>query len=75
MELQERLNFLELKRLPDGGFPAEEKYYHLTDKRMKSGKRLAGRSFVDWGGVSKRKMNEWVTVDALYVLTAAGRIL
>lgn len=71
---REALDFLESKRLSDGGFPAEEKYYHLTDKRMKSGKRLAGRSFVDWGGVSKRKMNEWVTVDVLYVLNAAKRI-
>ncbi len=71
----EALNCLESKRLPDGGFPAEEKYYHLTDKRMKSGNRQDGRSFVNWGGVSKRKMNEWVTADALYVLAVAGRIL
>ena len=29
---------------------------------------------MSWGGVNKRKMNEWVTADALYVLAAAGRI-
>jgi hypothetical protein len=34
---------------------------------------IAGRSLVDWGGVSRRQSNEFVTVDALAVLTAAGR--
>jgi len=71
---QEALDVLESKQLPDSGFPAEEKYYRTTDRRMKSSRRLAGRSMVDWGGVSKRRMNQWTTVDALYVLTAAGRI-
>lgn len=62
------LDLLETKRLPDGGFPAEKKYYQVTDK-IKS-----GRSLVSWGGTSKRRMNEFVTVDALYVLKAAGRL-
>ena len=57
---REALEFLESKRLDDGGFAAEEKYYHLADRRMKSGRRLAGRSLVNWGGVNKRRMNEWV---------------
>ena len=71
---EEALDLLESKRLPDGGFAAEGTYYHLTDKRMKSGNRLAGRSFADWGGSGKRRMNEWVTCDALYVLAVAGRL-
>jgi len=29
---------------------------------------------VDWGGTSKKRMNEWVTVDALYVLKEFGRL-
>jgi hypothetical protein len=62
------LDLLEGKRLPDGGFPAEERYYRTT------GKRAAGYSLVDWGGVSQRCMNPWVTVDALFVLRAAGRL-
>ncbi|MFQ5979629.1 MAG: hypothetical protein ACE5OZ_15990 [Candidatus Heimdallarchaeota archaeon] len=62
------LDLLEAKRLPDGGFPAEKKYYQVTDK-IKS-----GRSLVNWGGTSKRRMNEFVTVDALYVLLAGGRL-
>ena len=38
-------------------------------------RRGEGRvELVSWGGVSTRKMNPWVTVDALYVLRAAGRI-
>jgi hypothetical protein len=64
---QEALDLLETKRLPDGGFPSEEKYYRVTNSGP------SGRSPVDWGGASKRKMNEYVTVDALFVLQAAGR--
>jgi hypothetical protein len=29
---------------------------------------------VDWGGTGKKRTNEWVTVDALTVLRAAGRL-
>jgi hypothetical protein len=61
------LDLLEAKRLPDGGFPAEKRYYGVSDKLV------SGRSLVDWGGASKRRMNEWVTVDALTALRAAGR--
>jgi hypothetical protein len=61
------LELLESKRLPDGGFPAEKKYYRVTKKMA------AGRSLVDWGGTSKKHMNEFVTADALYVLKKAGR--
>ncbi len=63
------LELLESKRLPDGGFPAEASYYRVTHK---TGTR--GRSLVDWGGVSRRCSNEWVTLHALAVLTAAGRL-
>jgi hypothetical protein len=62
------LDLLQSKRLPGGGFPAEGKFYHV------GGKTRSGRSFVDWGGTGKRRMNEWVTLDALYVLKKAGRI-
>jgi hypothetical protein len=61
------LDLLEEKRLPDGGFPAEAKFYRVSEKRVN------GNSLVDWGGVSKKNMNEFVTVDALYVLREAGR--
>jgi hypothetical protein len=64
----EALNLLESKRLPDGGFPAEAKYYQVGPKSKN------GVSLVDWGGISKRSMNEFVTVDALGVLVAAGRL-
>ncbi len=60
------LNLLESKRLPDGGYPAEARYYH--------GQRAtSGFSLVTWGSVSKKRMNEFVTADALHVLRAAGR--
>jgi hypothetical protein len=62
------LELLESKRLSDGGFPAEKKYYRVTKKMA------AGRSLVDWGGTSKKRMNEFVTADALYVLKKSGRL-
>jgi hypothetical protein len=64
---QDALDRLESKRLPDGGFPAEARYYRTT------GAVSTGRSPVDWGGTSTRHRNDWVTVEALAVLTAAGR--
>ena len=62
------LDLLESKRLDDGGFPAEGKYYRVTEKK------ISGKSLVDWGPVSEKRMNPFVTVDALYVLKEAGRI-
>jgi hypothetical protein len=63
---REALTVLESKWLPNGGVPAEGKYYRLTSEAR------TGRSLVDWGGTSKSRMNEFVTVDALFVLKAAG---
>jgi hypothetical protein len=58
----EALELLRGKALPDGGFPAEHRYY-------RSGSRATGqRSLVDWGPTGSRRMNEWVTVRALKVL-------
>jgi hypothetical protein len=62
------LDELERKRLPDGGWPAEAKYYTASDEIK------LGNDSVDWGGTSKLRMNEWVTADALSVLRAAGRV-
>jgi hypothetical protein len=62
------LDLLEEKRLPDGSWPAESRYYKTSSKIILNG------DYVDWGGTSKTKMNPWVTADALGVLGAAGRI-
>ncbi len=62
------LDLLESKRLPDGGFAAEKKYYRVTEKKA------SGRSLVNWGGASKKRMNEFATADALYVLKESGRL-
>jgi hypothetical protein len=64
---EEALDLLDSKRLPDGGWPAEGRYYG-------SSRTPAKRTLVDWGGVSRRRLNEWVTADALCVLAAAGRV-
>jgi hypothetical protein len=65
----EALDLLDIKRLSDGGFPAEAKYYRVDEKR------LSGHSRVDWGGTSKVHMNPFVSVDALAVLKQAGRLI
>lgn len=59
---KDALDLLESKRLPDGGFPAEAKYYNNNSSK------------VDWGGVDKKKSNEFVTKDALFVLKKSGRL-
>jgi hypothetical protein len=61
------LDLLEEKRLPDGGWPAESRYYSVS-----AAPKMNADS-VDWGGTSQRKMNPWVTADALTVLARAGR--
>jgi hypothetical protein len=62
------LDLLEERRLADGGWPAEKRHYKVDRKAMTS-----NADSVDWGGTSRRHMNEWITVDALAVLRAAGR--
>jgi hypothetical protein len=63
---EDALDLLDAKRLPDGGWPAEGRYYGNATTPAK-------RTLVDWGGVNRRRLNEWVTADALTVLAAAGR--
>lgn len=64
---KDALDILESKRLPDGGFPAEARFYRVSNEPSSSCSR------VDWGGTSKKRMNEFVTADALFVLKKAGR--
>jgi len=63
----EALDLLEAKRLPDGGFPAEARYYRGATAQSNA-------SLVDWGGTSRRRASEWVSADALAVLSSAGRL-
>jgi hypothetical protein len=62
------LDLLERKELPGGGWPAERRFYTKVTNHIE-----LHADYVDWGGASRPRMNEWVTVDALYVLRAAGR--
>lgn len=62
------LKLLADKRLADGGWPAEKKYYKTSDQIEN------GADLIDWGGTSSKNMNEWVTADALYVLKSADLI-
>ncbi|MGB8214853.1 MAG: hypothetical protein WCE68_14960 [Anaerolineales bacterium] len=65
---QAALALLESKRLPDGGFPADESYARTNRPQ------LSGYSPISWGGTSKKAMNPFVTADVLYVLRMAGRL-
>lgn len=62
------LDLLEEKQLADGGWPAESRYYFVSDDIK------LNADYVDWGGTSSKKMNPWVTADALSVLVNAGRL-
>lgn len=64
---EEALDLLERRQLPDGGWPADGRYYSVSqDIKMNA-------DYVDWGGTSASRMNPWVTADALSVLRSAGR--
>lgn len=63
----EALDLLESKQLPAGGWPAEQRFYRVSQALAN------GTDYADWGPVGTKRMNEWVTVDALCALTAAGR--
>jgi hypothetical protein len=62
------LDLLESKRLGDGGWPAEAKFYSISEKAA------SNTAAVDWGGIGGKRMNPWVTVQALTVLVKAGRL-
>lgn len=62
------LDLLESKQLPDGGWAAEDKYWRSLNPQV------SNADLVSWGPVGRKKMNEWITADALAVLAAAGRI-
>lgn len=63
------LDLLEQKALPSGGWPAESRYYKKVTKEF-----ILNADYVDWGGTSAKRMNEWVTADALFVLKQFGRL-
>ena len=68
------LDLLESKKLRDGGFPTEKKYYTKIKSPAGEAKRKSGSSLVDWGPTGKSCMNEFVTADALCVLKKSGRL-
>lgn len=65
---KDALDLLEEKMITNEGWPAERKYYKVSDQIR------TNHDYVDWGGTSKKKMNEWVTADALFVLKKSGRL-
>lgn len=65
----EALDWLEERQLPTGGWPAT-----INHCRVKASSRASGIPPVSYGGVSARHLNEFVTVEALEILSAAGRL-
>jgi len=66
---QDALDILETRRLPGGGFPADEKYYRMSDQKVSQTSR------VEWGPAGKDRPNEFVSAEAHAVLHAAGRLV
>lgn len=64
---REALDWLEERELPGGGWPADARFYRVSNSYE------FGAEYVDWGAPSRRAANDWVTTDALFVLGAAGR--
>lgn len=62
------LDLLESKQLADGGFPAQGKYYRVGRDAG------AGANLINWGGTSRKKLNPFITAEAMGVLRAAGRL-
>ena len=70
---KEALDWLESKRLAGGGFPLEAKYFRYIPE-LKWGKGwTSGVTQVQWGKVSRRTPNPFVTADAMFILNVAGR--
>jgi len=65
---KDALELLLSKQLPNGGFPLEQKNCKTTNIIETRG------SFVHWGNSGKRQMNEFITIDALYVLMNANML-
>jgi hypothetical protein len=63
---QRALELLESWRLRDGGWPATEKWYRVSD----DGSNVES---IDWGPTGTTKPNPWVTLTVLRILRAAGR--
>ncbi|GAP15052.1 hypothetical protein LARV_02832 [Longilinea arvoryzae] len=64
---KEALDWLESRRLPDGNFPADARWYTVTQREV------SGRSATDWGVTSAKVHNPFVSVLAHFVLKASGR--
>ncbi len=65
---QKAIKYVQAKKLPTEGFPAEIKYYTYSTIAR------SGRSAVNWGGTSKKKFNEWITSEVFSILKAADQL-
>jgi hypothetical protein len=66
------LDLLEQKALPRGGWTTNGRAYHRVSQQQ--GHPQLNDEKVSWGKPKGSPLNEWVTVDALYVLSEAQRV-
>lgn len=66
---RDALDLLESKRLPGGGWPVEARFHRGASAELRT-----AFDHYDWGRPGDGRINEWVTADALFVLSAAGRL-
>jgi hypothetical protein len=52
--------------------PVQGRFYKVSPN-LDLSTRFGSISLVDWGTTNLRRMNEWLTTDALYALHAAAR--
>lgn len=65
------IDLLERSALPEGGWASPHRTYRVDSG---TGRRPASNvDRVAWGPHGRRRRNDWVTVDALYVLSRSGR--
>jgi hypothetical protein len=66
------LDRLEQKALPGGGWTTDGRAYYRVGKLGEPPE--LNKDKVSWGKQKDSPFNEWVTVDALYILTEAKRV-
>lgn len=69
---KEALDLLESMQLKSGGWSSGGKYYKYEESKDFSPK--LGYEKVNWSSGKNRKLNEWITLVALFVLKKSGRI-
>ena len=69
---EDALNMLEEKELSGGGWTTDGRAYYKVSQQ--ADKPQLNYDKISWGRKKDSTINEWTTVDALYVLSEAHRL-